>query len=177
MTGMPRLPRALALAARPLPLTPLSLALTALTRRMTARHPGILRRLGPHARARVLMDVTDAPVLLLLQPDVGRLTAHRRSRPPAHDARITGLLAAFLAMLHGAADGDALFFSGDLAIEGDTGAVLALRNALDDAELDLGAELAAIGGRAAAPLARLAGVAERWTGYRLRRAAGEGRAW
>lgn len=57
---------------------------------------------------------------------------------------IRGRLAAFLAMLHGADDGDALFFSGDLAIAGDTSAVLALRNALDDAELDLTGELAAL---------------------------------
>ncbi|HEC14815.1 MAG TPA: lipid carrier protein, partial [Rhodospirillales bacterium] len=34
-------------------------------------------------------------------------------------------------------DGDALFFSRDLAIEGDTGAVVALRNAVDGAEIDL----------------------------------------
>ena len=39
-------------------------------------------------------------------------------------------------------DGDALFFSGALEISGDTSAVLALRNALDDAELDLTEELA-----------------------------------
>ena len=47
-------------------------------------------------------------------------------------------------MLHGSEDGDALFFSGELAISGDTSAVLALRNALDDAELDLTAELAGL---------------------------------
>lgn len=45
-------------------------------------------------------------------------------------------------MLHGREDGDALFFSGALEISGDTSAVLALRNALDDAELDLTEELA-----------------------------------
>jgi predicted lipid carrier protein YhbT len=39
-------------------------------------------------------------------------------------------------MLDGSYDGDALFFSRDLVIEGDTSAVLALRNALDDAEID-----------------------------------------
>jgi predicted lipid carrier protein YhbT len=46
-------------------------------------------------------------------------------------------------MIHGSCDGDALFFSRDLSIEGDTEAVLALRNALDDAEIDLPAEIAA----------------------------------
>jgi predicted lipid carrier protein YhbT len=74
------------------------------------------------------------------------MTAHRRARPPAHDARIAGPLSAFLAMMHGAEDGDALFFSRDLTVEGDTAAVLALRNAMDDAELDLTEELAALAG-------------------------------
>lgn len=47
-------------------------------------------------------------------------------------------------MVHGALDGDALFFSRDILIEGDTEAVLALRNAVDDAEIDLAGEIAAV---------------------------------
>ena len=54
--------------------------------------------------------------------------------------------------MHGAFDGDALFFSRDLVIEGDTAAVLALRNAIDDAELDLSAEAQAMSGPFAAPV-------------------------
>jgi predicted lipid carrier protein YhbT len=41
-----------------------------------------------------------------------------------------------LGMIDGTYDGDALFFSRDLTIEGDTEAVLALRNALENAEFD-----------------------------------------
>lgn len=142
-------PRPLPPLLRRLPLPPLakpaaSLALTALLRRISLQNPSILSRLGPHDGARFLIDVTDAPVLLLMEPRVRRLTAHARGAPPVHDATIRGRLAAFLAMLHGTEDGDALFFSGDLAIAGDTSAVLALRNALDDAELDLTAELAGL---------------------------------
>jgi predicted lipid carrier protein YhbT len=37
-------------------------------------------------------------------------------------------------MIDGALDGDALFFSRDLRVSGDTEAVVALRNALDDFE-------------------------------------------
>lgn len=122
-----------------------SLALTALLCRIARQNPAILSRLGPHGAARFLIDVTDGPFLLLMEPQPRRLTATARGAPPpAHDAAIRGRLAAFLAMLHGADDGDALFFSGDLAIAGDTSAVLALRNALDDAELDLTGELAAL---------------------------------
>lgn len=154
----------------PLPLLPASALLSRLMRGMARRHPDILRRLGDHGRARIVLDVTDMPALLLMQPAQLRLTAHRRHRPlPPHEAVIRGRLAGFLAMLHGTADGDALFFSGDLAISGDTAAVLALRNALDDAELDLTAELVAEGGPAGPLLRRLAGLAGRLSGLQLSR--------
>jgi predicted lipid carrier protein YhbT len=73
-------------------------------------------------------------------------------------------------MMHGAEDGDALFFSRDLTVEGDTAAVLALRNAMDDAELDLTEELAALAGPLASPLRRMLAGAERATGLHLHRA-------
>ncbi len=41
-----------------------------------------------------------------------------------------------IGLLDGTYDGDALFFTRDLVIEGDTAAVLALRNAIEDANLD-----------------------------------------
>lgn len=168
----PHLPRPLALAVRPLPLPPLSLALTALTRRIARRHPSVLRRLGTYAGGRYLLDPTDLPFVLLLEPraDAPRVTAHRRGRLPAHDSRIAGPFSAFLAMLHGAEDGDALFFSRDLVIGGDTEAVLALRNAIDDAELDLTDEVATLGGPFAAALRHAAGFVERRTGLSLHRA-------
>lgn len=39
-----------------------------------------------------------------------------------------------LGMIDGRYDGDALFFTRDLIVEGDTEAVVCLRNALDDVE-------------------------------------------
>jgi len=167
---LPRLPRALGLAARPLPLPPLNLVLGRLTRRLAFAHPTLLRRLGGHADSRLLIDPADLPWVLLLHPAPATLTAHPRARPPAHDARIAGPLSAFLAMLHGVEDGDALFFSRDLTVEGDTAAVLALRNAMDDAELDLTEELAALAGPLANPLRRVLAGAERATGLHLHRA-------
>lgn len=141
----PLSPLLLRLPMPPLSASAISLALTGLLRRIAQQNPTILSRLGPYDSARFLIDVTDGPFLLLMEPQARRLTAHsRRARLPPHDAAIRGRLAAFLAMLHGSEDGDALFFSGDLAIAGDTSAVLALRNALDDAELDLTAELAGL---------------------------------
>lgn len=154
------------------PLTPrvLGRALTALLRRIAEEKPAILSRLGPHEGARFLIDVSDGPMLVLMQPRARRITIHRRGAPPDHDAAITGRLSAFLAMLHGVEDGDALFFSGALEITGDTSAVLALRNALDDAELDLTGELAAMAGRPFGSwLRRASALAESRTGYALSR--------
>ncbi|OHC45755.1 MAG: hypothetical protein A2092_05555 [Rhodobacteraceae bacterium GWE1_64_9] len=144
LTGPRPLPRMLQrLALPPMAAPALSRMLTAVLRRVALRHPAIFTRLGRWQSARFLIDVTDGPVLLLIDPEARRITALARHKaPPGHDAGITGSIAAFLAMLHGREDGDALFFSGALEISGDTSAVLALRNALDDAELDLTEELA-----------------------------------
>lgn len=127
------------------------------------------RLAGAHAGARILLDVTDAPFLLLMEPALRRLTAHRRSAAPRADAEIRGKLRAFLAMLHGGEDGDALFFSGELEIAGDTSVVLALRNALDDAELDLTEELVAEVGRAGPLLRGAARTIARQSGLTLTR--------
>lgn len=168
-SDLPHCPRLLAGALRPLPPAPLGLALTAFSRHLSNRHDGLLRRLGEYASAKVLIDPTDLPFVLLMAPDEGpRVTAYRRGRAPAADARIAGPLSALIGMIHGRYDGDALFFSRDLVVEGDTSAVLALRNALDDAELDLADALTPSG-----PLGwvvkRGVGLAERLSGLSLHR--------
>ena len=118
---LPRCPRLIARALRPLPPQPLGLALSALSRRLSARHAGLLRRMGDYADHAVLIDPTDLPFVLRLEPAAGpRLTAHRRGDAPAAAARIAGPLSALTGMMHGRYDGDALFFSRDLVIEGDT---------------------------------------------------------
>ncbi len=151
--GIPRAPRVLGGLARSLPLAPLTMVLTALAKQALRRHPSLTRRLGGHARSRFLLELTDMPLALLLEPAQARVRAYRHEDAPSHDARIAGTLAAFLGMVHGRLDGDALFFSRDLVIGGDTEAALALRNAIDDAELDLSLEAAQVAG-VLAPLLR-----------------------
>lgn len=149
----------------------IGLTFSALLRRIAERKPSILSRLGQYESARFLIDVRDGPMILLMEPASRRITAYSRKRPePEHDAAIRGGLAAFLAMLHGSEDGDALFFSGELEISGDTSVVLALRNALDNAELDLTDELAALSGRPFDRwLRRISALTEARTGYTLTR--------
>ncbi len=172
---LPLFPRLPAAALRLAPLAPASLALTGFARRLAARHPGMFRRLGQHGRARFVLDPTDLPVSMLLEPRDGAPRVRLSRRPLPCDARIAGPLAALLGMVHGAYDGDALFFSRDLVIEGDTAAVLALRNAIDDAELDLSAEAQAMSGPFAAPVERLIALAEARTGVALSRQEEDGR--
>lgn len=162
-------PPLLAFALRPLPLPLLSAALTALTRSVAARHPSLFRRLGPYASACFVLDPTDLPFVICLSLDAAkpRVTLHRSAQQG--DTKIAGPLAALLGLVHGAFDGDALFFSRDLVIEGNTEAVLALRNAIDDAELDIGAELQALSGPFAGLIGRLIIVAQARTGLCLTR--------
>ncbi len=83
------------------------------------------------------------------------MRAYRRYENPAHDAAIAGLFFNLLEMIDGSQDGDALFFNRDLRVTGDTEAVVALRNALDDFE---GSALESVIG-SFGPLARPAALA------------------
>lgn len=162
-TSIPVAPAALALLLRPLPLLPLRLALQGVADGIGRRHPGLFLRLEEHAGKRFLIDPTDLPIVFRLQPRPHRPVLEPRRRNDAGgrdadgwDARIAGPLAALLGMVHGVYDGDALFFSRDIVIEGDMEAALALRNALDDAEIDLLAEAATVLGPAGPAVERLA---------------------
>jgi predicted lipid carrier protein YhbT len=130
--GLPRFPL---FVVRPL----LSHLITSLVK----RHPNLFDRLGDYGSKRFLIDPVDLPFTMLLCPDSRQpeLTPHSRETPPEHDAAILGPLGKFIDLVNGEEDGDALFFSRDLQIEGDTEAVLALRNAIDDMEIDLVEEI------------------------------------
>ena len=98
--------------------------------------PELFARLGSQSAKRFLIDPTDLPFVFLLIPDPHKpyLKAYRRSDKPTHDAAIAGTFFRLLDMIDGELDGDALFFTRDLQVQGDTEAVVTLRNALDDME-------------------------------------------
>jgi predicted lipid carrier protein YhbT len=120
----------------PFPVTLLQPVLARAIRHVIATRPGIFNRIGPHTGKRFLIDPVDLPFAMLLRPDPRRpsLRAVRRDERPGHDARIAGRFLTLLDMVDGRLDGDALFFTRELAVEGDTEAVVCLRNALDDVE-------------------------------------------
>lgn len=121
---------------------------------IAARHPELFRRLGDSARKRFLIRPTNLPFFLLLQPDVDRprLRAFDRRRSVDHDVQISGTFPTLLRMIDGQTDSDALFFNRDLTITGDTEAVVALRNALDDMETTLADSVAASFGPLSGPV-------------------------
>ncbi len=142
-SSIPAVPSILALAVRPLPLLPLQPLLALCVGSVLRRHPRIFDRLGEHADKRYGIDPTDLPFAFVLEPRPGAARARAvRTLPEGLNARIAGPLAALMGLADGTYDGDALFFSRDLTISGDVEAVLALRNALDDARVDF-IELAA----------------------------------
>lgn len=156
----------------------LRFTLQQLAENVAQRRPGLFARLDGHAAKVFLVDPTDLPLVFRLRPHPDRPTIEPRRRDMAGvwDARIAGPFGALLGLIHGAFDGDALYFSGDIVFEGDTEAVVALRNALDDAEIDLVAEAAAVLGPAGEPIEKLARfllpMASRLTGLALARVDG-----
>lgn len=145
------------LALRPLPLAPMQAMLALVTRAMTRRHPQVFARLQSLGGAVIAIDASDLPYLFEFRPNApgDKLRLVPRDQGIAAIATIRGPLAALLALLQGRCDGDALFFSRTLTIEGDTASVLTLRNAIDSAEIDLPADIAAAFGRGGPVIARL----------------------
>lgn len=141
--AIPRVPGFVATPMAHLPRGPLQMLLRRLGRRIAGSHPAILDRLGAYAGHRFLIQPTDLPLVFMLHPARAdrMIEVVGAGATTRWDSRIAGPIAALLGLMHGLYDGDGLFFSRDLAVEGDIEGVLALRNALDDAELDLFTEI------------------------------------
>ncbi|WP_208982670.1 ubiquinone anaerobic biosynthesis accessory factor UbiT [Pannonibacter phragmitetus] len=169
--SIPEMPPFLALGLRLAPAAPAAFVLTGAARQIVARHPGLMTRLGAYRHSRFALTASDVPLTFLMDLSQEPLTITLHAAPPTADARITGKLAALVGLVHGVWDGDALFFSRDLTIEGDTSAALALRNAIDDAELDLGAEIARLTGPLAGAANRVIALLQSITGVPLSRPA------
>jgi predicted lipid carrier protein YhbT len=142
-----------------LPLFLLQPVLRRIVRRIAERYPELLDRLGPHRATGFVIDPTDAPFVLYLKPDPADLVlrACSRAEAPEHEARIAARLFDLVALIDGGGDGDAMFFSRDLEISGNTEAVVSLRNAIDNVEGSIAgavAEMFGLPGRAALAVLR-----------------------
>jgi predicted lipid carrier protein YhbT len=151
------------LAARPLPPAALQPLLTLAMAALMRRHGEAFARLGGLGDCVFLVDPVDLPLEFLLRPatDPPSLTAVRGGASGiAPTATIRGPLLSLIDLLEGRVDGDALFFSRDLAVAGDTEAILTLRNALDGAGIDLAETAASMLGPFGGIVRRLMGPAE-----------------
>ncbi len=137
---------------RRLPAVPLDFLGAALL----ARHPGLTERLRPLGDVAVAVSPTDLPGTLMLHLRDGGLSMALFAVEPdeAVDAVVRGPVALLIDLVEGRVDGDSLFFGRVLEIDGRTEVVVALRNAMEDAEIDLARDLADAFGPLA-PLARL----------------------
>ncbi|MCC7017735.1 MAG: SCP2 sterol-binding domain-containing protein [Rhodospirillales bacterium] len=120
-------------------------------------HPDLFERLAAIPNPVFVLAPDEIPVAFVLRADARRPTLRAVPRHARVDAAATirGPLRLLAALADGRLDGDALFFSREIAIEGSTEAAVALRNALDNAELGGLAELVLPRGPAAAFAQRL----------------------
>jgi len=153
----------LGLMLEKLPVRLVQPVLDGLLRIVIRRHPGCLERMAEWGQARVLVDPIDLPFVILLRPDPGRpsLKALRRGEAVEADAIIRGPLDMLIELAEGKVDGDTLFFSRELIVEGDTEVVVALRNAVDGAGIDMLADIAAALGPFGRPFRAAAGTGTR----------------
>ena len=128
-TFMQLLPSAVAL-----PLGPL---LTMSLRSFARRRPDLFERLGEYCRASYLIAPTDLSFAFLVIPDGASSLVRVMTRDASQvsDVVVRAPIMTLLGILDGTLDGDALFFQRALSISGRTEAVVALRNAIDNAEL------------------------------------------
>ncbi len=126
--------------------------------RLQRRHPKLIKNLERLDPALVYLDPTDIPhsFALTLGTSVSFYVvseAEKKAREP--DAQVAGKLESLINMLEGREDGDSLFFSRDIQINGKTEVIVGLRNTLDREEMDLMDEVLSLCG----PFAKPVGVA------------------
>lgn len=151
------------MALYPVPAVMLQPALNAAMMIIGRAHPDVFERMDGLGDPLIVIDPIDLPYVFELSPhqQSPKLVAARTYDMDGPDAVIRGPLLSLLDMLEGRIDGDAMFFSRHLEIQGDTEIVVALRNALDDAEIDLTADILSLFGPFAGPARTVVKTANR----------------
>jgi O2-independent ubiquinone biosynthesis accessory factor UbiT len=131
------LPEPLRLLLKPAAFLPIGPALTLGLRRFAGRRPDVFERLGPFCRSHFLVEPTDLPMSFLISPDgkAARIRSFRSANAVEKDVHIKGPILILLGLLDGTFDGDALFFNRMISVTGKTDALVALRNSIEEAEL------------------------------------------
>lgn len=130
------LPQLLRFMLTSVPLFVVQPVLYKIVHQIAQQRPELFARIAPHKDKLFLIDPLNLPFAFILRPNQDNLSfrAYRRRHLPQAQARIAGTFLTLLDMVDGQLDGDALFFTRKLVVEGDTEAVVCLRNAIDDVE-------------------------------------------
>ena len=147
------LPLALRLLAAPAGLLPLGSVLTHGLRALAQRRPDVFDRLGEFRKTRFVIAPTDLVLSFIVIPDGRSAVVTVGSWMTDGDVVVRAPILHLLGLLDGSLDGDALFFDRCLEVSGRTDALLALRNAVEAAELRP-SDLLGLGGPLAGPLDR-----------------------
>ncbi len=140
-------PHVLAIPLNYMPLAAIEGAAGLLFQRVLKEHPDLFERLGEYGAKRFAFLPSDLPLAFIVEPDKPSIRVTRKPlMQDLADASVEGPLFLLLALLEGRCDADALFFSRDLSVTGDMEAMLAMRNALDGADIDLPRDLSRLAG-------------------------------
>jgi len=131
------LPHLLRILTAPSGLLPLGFFLTRSLRDLARRRPVLFERLADHRRSSFFIDPTDLGYAFVIVPDGtdAEVKMAGKDASAGTDVVVRGPLLSLLGLLDGTFDGDALFFSRSISISGRVDALLALRNAIEDADL------------------------------------------
>ncbi|WP_419901287.1 ubiquinone anaerobic biosynthesis accessory factor UbiT [Kiloniella sp.] len=125
-------------ALRPLPIVLFRPLVQHILKRIEFLYPAVFQRLAPLGHSRFLIMPVDFHFCFLLSLDEGKATIEVLSKDhdlPDADTTISGPMLSLIQLLEGTVDGDALFFSREINVQGDTEAVLTLRNAVDSVDI------------------------------------------
>lgn len=126
------------LLTQPMPLYIVDKVLEHITVNLQKNHPSIIERLQIIEDKKFLISPTDLPfaiIITFLKNEI--ISVATKDENIETDVKIYGSISSLVKMLNGEVDGDALFFSRDLTIEGDTEALLALRNSMDADDINI----------------------------------------
>lgn len=164
---LPQPLRNLAAAVAAPPAWALGAGMTLGWRQVLSRHPRILDRFRGLNGQSIRIDANELPFSIVFRPGPSspEVRVVRRSAKSGAAASIRGSLATLVDLLEGREDGDALFFSRRLEVEGDMSAVVALRNGLEAEQIDLFVDAAPPGatGFAEAVTSLVHRLASKWT--------------
>ncbi len=131
-------------ALRVIPLPIIQKSVEKISANMQKKHPNFVERLADLEQPSWLINPVDMPFAfyLTIEGEYLNIKALRKEgEKPDASAIIHASLPNLIKMMNGSSDGDALFFTRDLNIEGSTEAVVALRNAIDATGADIEQEV------------------------------------